>query len=339
VQRWQESGDFETALGATYGVDLPSLESQWRKFVKRRYGWTVVLSQSLLFGAFAGAIVLVLYLLRRRRDRARLAVLKSSEVPPAPAFWTEAGPEIIAHRGYSARAPENTLAAMELALQVGAPALEFDIRATRDGVPVLFHDETLERTTSGRGRIADLSLRELSELDAGSWFSDEFVNERVPALAEVLQATSNRANRLYVELKPGGLTPRQLRQVVEELTLHGFTHNSVVMSFDWSLLDGVRGLSPEITLAFLADDESAFRRALQRAVAAGNALVDCNYRILLANPELSDLAEQAGLELAVYTVNDTGAAAALLRQGVRRITTNEVERLLKWAAGRDLGDG
>ena len=336
VQRWQESGDFETALGSTYGVDLSSLESQWRRFVKRRYGWTVVLSQSLLFGAFAGAIVLGLYLLRRRRDRARLALLRASEVPPAPAFWTEVGPEIVAHRGYSARAPENTLAALDLALRVGAPALEFDVRATRDGVPVLFHDETLDRTTSGRGRIADLSFRELNQLDAGSWFSAEFENERVPGLAEVLQAVSNRANRLYVELKPGGLTPRQLRQVVEDLTLHGFTHNAVVMSFDWSLLEGVRGLSPDITLAFLADDESAFRRAVQRAVADGNALVDCNYRILLANAELADLAERSQIELAVYTVNDTATAAALLRQGVRRITTNEVERLLKWAAGRDL---
>jgi glycerophosphoryl diester phosphodiesterase len=339
LQRWQESGDFQGALGATYGLDLPSLESHWVKFVKRRYGWTVVLSQTLAFGSFAGLIVLVLYLLRRRRDKAKLAAMVAAEVPPAPAFWTETGAEIIAHRGYSARAPENTLAAMQLALERGAPALEFDIRATRDGVPVLFHDETLERTTNGHGRLADLSFRELNQLDAGSWFSAEFENERVPALAEVLQAAWNRVNRLYVELKPGGLTARQLRQVVEELALQGFVHHCVVMSFDWSLLEAVRGLSPDITLAFLADDESAFRRAVARAVADGNALVDCNYKILLANPELANLAERSGIELAVYTVNDTATAAALLRQGVRRITTNEVERLLKWSAGRDFTEG
>jgi glycerophosphoryl diester phosphodiesterase len=336
LQRWQQSGNFEGALAATYGVDLPSLESQWQKFVKRRYGWTVVLSQTLAAGAFAGFVVLVLYLLRRRRDRAKLAALVASEVPSSPAFWTETGPEIIAHRGYSARAPENTLAALQLALERGAPALEFDIRATRDGVPVVFHDETLERTTNGTGRVVDTVFRELNQLDAGSWFSSDFENERVPALAEVLQATWNKVNRLYIELKPGGLTPRQVREVVEQLTLQGFVQHCVVMSFDWALLEAVRGLSPDITMAFLADDESTFRRAVTHAVADGNALVDCNYRILLANPELANLAERSGIELAVYTVNDTATAAALLRQGVRRITTNEVERLLKWAAGRDL---
>jgi glycerophosphoryl diester phosphodiesterase len=303
--------------------------------VKRRYGWTVVLTQSLAFGAFAGVIVLVLYVLRRRRDRRKLAALIEAEPPAAPAYWTEGGPEIIAHRGFSARAPENTLAAFELALRYGAPALEFDVRATRDGVPVAFHDETLDRTTSGRGRIAETTFRELSTLDAGGWFSSDFQGERVPALSEVLQVTHNRVNQLYVELKPG-LNLKEVREVVEELTLHGFAAQCVVMSFDWALLDAVRALSPAILLAFLADDEPTYRRAVARAVADGHAIVDCNYRILLANHELADLAQRAGLDVAVYTVNDTAAAAALLRQGVRRLTTNEVERLLKWAAGRDV---
>jgi glycerophosphoryl diester phosphodiesterase len=97
----------------------------------------------------------------------------------------------------------------------------------------------------------------------------------------------------------------------------------------------VRTLSGVIRLAFLADDEPAFRRAVERAADDGHALVDCNYRVLLANPELVRLATHSGIELAVYTVNETVTAAALLGLGVRRITTNEVERMLRWAAGRD----
>ncbi len=334
-QRWRATGSFENALGATYGADIDQLESAWRAHVKHRYGWTIVFTQSLLFGLFSGAIVLVLYLLRRRSDRRKMAALRAADLPPAPAYWTESGPEIIAHRGYSARAPENTIAAMQLALRHGAPALEFDVRATRDGVPVVFHDETLERTTSGSGPVSAISFRELKSLDAGGWFSPEYQGEPVPALSELLQAVQGRVNRLYVELKPGALGLSQLRDVVDQLTHFGFARQCVVMSFDWQLLDGVRTISREIQLAFLADDEPAFRAALARASADGHALVDCNYKLLLANPHLARNSAEQGVELAVYTVNETSSAAALLSQGVRRLTTNEVERLLKWAAGRD----
>lgn len=328
-------GNFERALRSTYGLDSGRLEQLWRAYVKRQYGWTVFLTQSAVFFVFAGGLVFVLFLVRKRRDRRKLAELRAAELPDAPAFWTEGGIEIVAHRGYSARAPENTIAAMELAIRYGAPALEFDIRATRDGVPVVIHDDMLERTTNGRGRIADRTWAELASLDAGHWFSPLYVDERIPRLEDVLRIAYGRVQRLYIELKPHSFSPEQLGTVVEQIVHGRMVENAVVMSFDWAQLDHVRALPAPLTLAFLADDEKAFAKALQRARRDGNAIVDCNYRILLQNPELAAKAAEHGIELAVYTVNDVAAATALVQQQVLRLTTNEVERLLKWAAGRE----
>jgi glycerophosphoryl diester phosphodiesterase len=94
----------------------------------------------------------------------------------------------------------------------------------------------------------------------------------------------------------------------------------------------------QVTIAFLADNENTFLRALDRARADGQALVDCNYRILIGNPELARRAHASGIELAVYTVNDRNSASRLVEQGVRRLTTNEVELLIQWGKGREIDE-
>jgi len=334
IARWRTEGTFDRALQKTYGIDIGKFESEWHKYVKRRFGWVFVLTQSAVFFGIIGILVGVLFSARIRRDRRRLAALRAADVPYPTPFWSEGGVEIIAHRGYSARAPENTLSAMELAIELGVPALEFDVHATRDGVPVVIHDSTLNRTTNGSGRIAQLDFAQLRNVDAGSWFSPDFVGEPIPALADVLRLAQGRVNRVYVELKPGGFTAAQLERVVAELVEHGFADRAVVMSFDWTLLDHIRSFEVPLTIAFLADDEGAFLDALQRAARDRNALVDCNYRILLKNPRLVERAHSMGIELAVYTVNDSNSASRLEELGVRRITTNEVGPLLRWARGR-----
>lgn len=97
-------------------------------------------------------------------------------------------PYFFAHRGASAQAPENTLAAFRLAKQQGAPAIEFDVKLSRDGVPVIHHDQTLERTTNGKGPLSQRSLAELQTLDAGGWFDPAFQGEPLPSLEAVFQA-------------------------------------------------------------------------------------------------------------------------------------------------------
>jgi glycerophosphoryl diester phosphodiesterase len=297
----------------------------------------VVVTQSALFGALASAIVFSLYFVRKRRDRARRAALREQELPDAPAYWSEAGIEIIAHRGYSAKAPENTICAFELALEAGATALEFDLHASYDGIPVVIHDATLERTTNGSGEVKRRKWATLQKLDAGRWKSPEFTGEPLPSLEDVLRAVQGRANRLYIELKSNAFSPKAIARMLDDIDRYGFSDRVIVMSFDWPQLDEVRNQNPRIALAFLADEPEVYLDALDRARADRNAMVDCNYKLLLKNADLSRFARQVGIELAVYTVDDLTEADLLVQQGVRRLTTNEVERLLRWAAGREPG--
>ena len=112
-------------------------------------------------------------------------------------------PFVIAHRGYSGRAPENTLPAFEAAIEAGAPALELDVRLTKDRVPIVFHDATLDRTTNGSGRIDAHDWEEVSKLDAGAWFGPAFAGARVPLLETALAMLADRV-LINIELKPDG---------------------------------------------------------------------------------------------------------------------------------------
>ena len=120
----------------------------------------------------------------------------------------------IAHRGYSAVAPENTLPALAAAVLGGATFVEFDVRTTADGVPVVIHDRTVDRTTSGTGHVRDLSLDEVRELDAGSWFSPAYAGARVPTLAETLDLLAAGDHGLLLEIKPPA-TPEQVKAILE----------------------------------------------------------------------------------------------------------------------------
>jgi len=121
---------------------------------------------------------------------------------------------LIAHRGYSSEAPENTFAAFDLAIERGYRHIEFDVQLSRDGVPVIIHDETLERTTSGVGLVAEHSYAELAKLEAGSWFAESFADQRVPSLVRL----SNRLQRQR-QFAPGNqivgsrATPKNCRLV------------------------------------------------------------------------------------------------------------------------------
>src|ERR1700753_901417 len=110
-------------------------------------------------------------------------------------------PPVIAHRGISLEAPENTLAALKLAAKSGAQWVEFDVKLTRDGVPILMHDETLDRTTDGSGKVADTDWADIQKLDAGSKFDGRFRGEKIPHLAEALRCMLDAGLRPMIELK------------------------------------------------------------------------------------------------------------------------------------------
>jgi glycerophosphoryl diester phosphodiesterase len=255
----------------------------------------------------------------------------SAGVPASP--FAHQGPvEIIAHRGYSARAPENTLAAIEAALAAGADAVEFDLHVTSDGIPVLFHDEELQRTSDGTGPLRAATASELARLDAGSWFDTAFAGERIPELGEALACVRGRVGRLYPEVKHYG-TRDDLARMVDVVETAGLANHTVFISMDWDALAWMRGIQPALQVGYIVEKASRSRAAIERATGDPRALVDFDHRLLLADPALTDLAHARGVELAVWTVDDAAVASRLLALGVHRITTNRVGDLLAWKNG------
>jgi glycerophosphoryl diester phosphodiesterase len=237
--------------------------------------------------------------------------------------------EIIAHRGFSAAAPENTLAAIEAAIAAGADALEFDVHVSRDGTPVLFHDATLKRTTDGRGPLKDHSLAELRALDAGSWFGRGFAGERIPSLAEALECVSRWSGRIYPEVK-GYRGAQDLARMVDLAKALGVDDRTVFISLDWEALDLMRAHDSDVRIGFVIDASRRVDEAFERAAGDRRALLDFKAALLLKDPAVAARALDQRIELAVWTVDDPGEAERLLRLGVRRFTTNRVDDLVSW---------
>jgi glycerophosphoryl diester phosphodiesterase len=233
--------------------------------------------------------------------------------------------ELIAHRGLSARAPENTLAALRLALDERADGVEWDVQASADGVPILLHDDTVDRTTDGSGRADGYTMAELRSLDAGSWFDSSYGGQPIPSLAEALALTAGRCERVYPELKAGMDGP-VIERVLEEIEAAGWSEGATVISLDWDALAEVRRRSG-LRIGFIVERAGDFERAVDLARGDGNAIVDPDCRVLLADPARAALAAGEGVPLATWTVNDPGEATALLAMGVSGLTTDDVAAL------------
>lgn len=154
---------------------------------------------------------------------------------------------LVAHRGWSGLAPENTLAAIQKAVEhPQIEMIEFDVQLSRDGIPVVIHDYTVERTTNGAGLVSRHTLQELKSLDAGSWFHPDFARESVPTLEEVLQLVEGR-KQLNIELKQAGALSEGLeKSVVELIRKHSLESSVILTSFNHELIRQATKLAPEI---------------------------------------------------------------------------------------------
>ena len=237
--------------------------------------------------------------------------------------------EIIAHRGYSAVAPENTLVAVERALEAGADAVEWDIHVASCGTPVLIHDASLGRTTNGFGPVRRRSLSQLQALDAGSWFDPAFAGERIPSLAAALDHVKGRVGRVYAEVK-GYRELEDLDRMARIVRDADLAYDTVFISMDWGILDRIAGQDSTVGIGFIVEERGRWEEALERATPMERAILDVDARILLAEPELVAQARSRAIDVAVWTVDDPDDAERLCTAGVTRITTNQVERLLQW---------
>jgi len=237
--------------------------------------------------------------------------------------------EIIAHRGFSARAPENTLAALAAAVSAGADAVEFDIQTGGDGIPVLFHDAMLSRTTNGVGPVRRRTLSQMKGLDAGKWFSPDFAGEQIPSLAEAFRHLGTDVDRIYAEVK--GF--RELEDVDRMANIAedvGALDRTVFIAMNWTLLDRLRSNRRRLAIGYIVTEAGQVDDALDRASGDEAALIDFDARLLDADPGIVERTLAAGVDLAVWTVDDPEQAARLHDLGVRRFTTNQVETLMDW---------
>lgn len=220
---------------------------------------------------------------------------------------------IWAHRGASGSAPENSLSAFVKAEQHGADGIELDVHLSRDGVPVVIHDETVDRTTDGCGPVAQMDLRRLRDLDAGRWFAPEFAGEPVPTLDEVLHWAGDRL-RLNVEIKSVSAG----RAVLNLLAKYPQA-NVLVSSFRHDLLCRLRQYSSDLPLAFLTDS-GFWRLALKRAVACRAESFHPPERAVTRI--MVDTCHRFGLRVFPWTVDAPGRRADLVRIGVDGFFTN-----------------
>ena len=243
---------------------------------------------------------------------------------------------VIAHRGFSGEAPENTMAAFRKAIEIGADMIELDVLLSRDGQVVVIHDATLDRTTNGTGNVAEHSLAELADLDGGTWFSPAYKNQRIPTLKEVLDLARGKI-LVNVEIKTeavtdelgGGITEK----VVELVRTHDMRDQVVVSSFDPRALEQMRRLDPGITTAAL------FNRDLHEGKSPREVMDEVGSRGFNVSHERVDAAvtricHEMGRPVAVYTVNEVEKMEELLELGVDALFTDFPDRLLELLRAR-----
>jgi glycerophosphoryl diester phosphodiesterase len=237
-----------------------------------------------------------------------------------------------AHRGASGLAPENTMAAMKKALTFPfVEWIELDVQLSKDGVPVVMHDDTVNRTTDRKGRVADFTAAELASMDAGSWFSPEFRGEPVPTLEQVLELTAGKC-RLNIELKTyGGRYPGIEAAVVGLLRRHDRIRNSVITSFDPLALRRVKEAESAIQTGLIID---AAPPGLEQALARiGAAFLSIGWTRLTA--ERMAAFRKAGLEVMAWTVDRKPGMRRIAAMGEDIIIcTNYPDRFGELKAGR-----
>jgi glycerophosphoryl diester phosphodiesterase len=233
-------------------------------------------------------------------------------------------PRIVAHRGGGRHAPENTLAAIRLGQSLGFRAHEFDVKLSRDGVAVLMHDATLERTTDRTGRVADLTWDALQKIDAGSWHSERFRGEPIPTFEAVAAALREQGTMAHIEIKPTPGYDRATGLHVARETLRLWKDAEVppvFSSFSFEALMAAREVAPAIPRGWLIDTVTDADWDRLRALQAASLHTNHRKFDLALLPRL----HESGYRVMLYTVNDADRAAELLAAGVDGVFTDELE--------------
>jgi glycerophosphoryl diester phosphodiesterase len=231
-------------------------------------------------------------------------------------------PWVIAHRGASGHAPENTFAAFRRAVELGATFIETDLQVTRDGRFVALHDSTVSRTTNGTGEVHEFTLEELRQVDAGMWFDREFMGERVPTLEEILEFSREHDVVFYLELKYPAVWGMD-HSLVAALQKAQSAPRTIVISFDPATLSPLRRVDPSIMTGLLVEDANG--KCVQEALDLGVRQL-CP-KVSSVTPELVEQAHRADLQLVTWTANTLAEMRGMVAAGVDGIMTDFPDRL------------
>jgi glycerophosphoryl diester phosphodiesterase len=233
-------------------------------------------------------------------------------------------PRVVAHRGGGALAPENTLDGIRKAAEMGFGGVEFDVMLSSDKIPLLIHDETLDRTTNGQGTVADTPYSTLASLDAGSWFSSEYRGARLPSLEQAAKLCVELGLWANVEIKPAMGFERETASAAASLVRslwHGTSPAPLLSSFRRSSLEVARTIAPNIDRGYLTDRIEPGWNETARGLDCVS--VHCNFKYL--SEALAAEIRAAGYWLLCYTVNELETARRLFSWGVDAIFTDRLD--------------
>jgi len=256
-------------------------------------------------------------------------------------------PLILGHRGSSALAPENTLAAFQRCIEDGADGFEFDVRLSSDGVPVVIHDASLQRTSGQRFLVSDLTANELQQIDVGSWFNRQnpqraessYERQTVPTLDQVIDLSRESQTVLCIEMKPDPTRGLDLAAaVVRAIQQHSLYERVVVESFDLAATAEVKRLEPKIRTAALFEPSLSHPSSLVRLMKTTELALKVQADVLalhhsLATKRAVEQAKNAGLAIVVWTVDDAAWVERALKFGIEALIANNPAPLV---AAREL---
>lgn len=234
-------------------------------------------------------------------------------------------PIVIAHRGASAYAPENTMSAFIRAMEMGAGGIELDVQLTRDEYPVVIHDETIDRTGNGSGWVGKFTFLEISSFDFGSWFGTEFENERIPSLEAVLKLLNSWDGLLNIEIKNSKiLYPGIEEKVVELIRKYNMESRTIVSSFNHYSLAELKKLAPELKTAPLYD--SILFEPWEYAKKLGAYAIHPAYCNII--PQVMEGCKRCGIRVNPYTIDEPKMIKKAAIAGVDGIITNVPDKAI-----------
>jgi len=230
---------------------------------------------------------------------------------------------LIAHRGYSAMAPENTLASLQAALEQPIVGIEFDVHLSADGIPVVIHDPTVDRTTNGQGKVAEKTVAQLQALDAGSWFDSRFAQETIPTLEEVLALVSETPVQLYIELKsPQNWSSQSARKLMKQLDQ--WRDCCIIASFDHQFIATVRKQFPQFRTGYGIADPKQYSQSYLATLNLSNTVLLPHFSLILKSPALTETLLTQNQEIVTWTVDERTIADKLADLNLGTMISNNL---------------